>query len=295
MKPFVISTESFNFGIGGLTVLHRLCHLLNTNGADAYLAPSANSGRENYDFNKEPFYIYEKYKTKVTDITQWNPNDYIAIYPEGWFGNHMAAKNIVRWILGPPDKDHVDTWNDHDVWFWYLPMYMGKKYNKQNYIKDIDKQLFVAEFHQDIFINKNFSDKQHTCWTLRKAQGKIDETRYIHPSSSIFLPYHVGCEPWTLADLFNKCSRFYCYDTYTFMPIQAAMCGCEGLVVPDPEISLDDFLNSGPLNKYCAYGLEDLDRANKTCANIHDDINKIEQNTIKQLNVFMEFCNDHFG
>lgn len=292
MKPFVISTESFSFGIGGLKVLHKLCHLLNTNGAKAYLAPSMNSGRNNFDY-KEPFYLYDKYKTEVTDITQWDPNDYIAVYPEGWYDNHMGAKNIIRWILGPPDKDHVDTWNDTDIWFWYLPMYMGKKYNKQNYTKDIDKQLFVAEFHSDIFFNKKL-ERNTSCWTLRKSQSKVNELQFIHPQNSIFLPYHIGCYPAELSDIFNRSTRFYCYDTYTFMPIQAAMCGCEGLVVPDPEISLDEFLNSGPLNKYCSYGLEDTERANKACLSLNNDIELIEQNTIQQVNKFMEFCDAHF-
>lgn len=294
MKQFVISTESFSYGIGGLKVLHKLCHLLNEAGRSAFLAPSANSGRENMDLSKQQFYIYDQYNTKVVDIKQLDPNDYIAIYPEGWFGNHMGAKNIVRWILGPPEKDHVDTWNDNDVWFWYLPMYMGKAHNKQHYTKDTNNQLYVGEFHQDVFFNRNLPEREHTCWTLRKAQNKIDESRYIHPSSSIFLPYHIGYEPWALADIFNNCNRFYCYDTYTFMPIQAVMCGCDGIVVPDPEISLEEFLNGGPLNRYCSYGLEDLDRSRDSRITLLDDILKIENQTKQQLKSFIDFCDIYF-
>jgi hypothetical protein len=54
MKKFLISTHGFDMGIGGLKVLHKLCHLLNERGHDAYLIP--------LDFS-QPFSVYEGYNT----------------------------------------------------------------------------------------------------------------------------------------------------------------------------------------------------------------------------------------
>ena len=39
MKPFVIYTYDYDPGIGGVKVMHKLCDMLNANGAKAYLMP----------------------------------------------------------------------------------------------------------------------------------------------------------------------------------------------------------------------------------------------------------------
>ena len=101
MKKFVISTYGFDFGIGGLKVLHKLCHLLNENGYDAYLVP--------VDFN-QPFAVYDQYNVKmVTEELLSNLTDCIVVYPESWYGNYLNAPNVVRWMIGPPSKPHIDT------------------------------------------------------------------------------------------------------------------------------------------------------------------------------------------
>lgn len=72
MKKFVISTHGFDMGIGGLKVLHKLCHLLNENGYDAYLIP--------VNFN-EPFGMYEGYNTKmITQDILDNLEEAIVVY-----------------------------------------------------------------------------------------------------------------------------------------------------------------------------------------------------------------------
>ena len=45
-----------------------------------------------------------------------------------------------------------------------------------------------------------------------------------------------------LAEMFNKSEKFYCYDNHTFFSTQASMCGCTSIVVPDPEITKEKWM-----------------------------------------------------
>jgi hypothetical protein len=292
-KPFVISTESFNLGIGGIKVLHKLCHLLNKSDIEAYIVPSENSGRKTLE-NSNNFYIYSEYKTPIVppDLLS-KKNDFIAVYPESWYGNHLDCNNVVRWILGPTSEEHIKTWSNKDLWFWYAPMYQNKVYNKNMYTKNIDNKLYVGEFHRDIFKNLKL-DRFTTCWTLRKAETDNEKVNLIHPPDGQFIPYAAATDLAKLSYLFNRSIHFYCYDTFTFLPIQAVMCGCLSIVVPKQNITHSDFIDGAPLNHYIAYGIDDLPRAMNIQDNLSNDIDNIENQTEQQIQQFVDKCYDYF-
>lgn len=279
MKKFLISTHGFDMGIGGLKVLHKLCHLLNERGEDAYLIP--------LDFN-HPFGVYENYNTKmVTQEVLDNLDDVIVVYPESWYGNYLNAKNVVRWMIGFPSEVHINTWNDNDLWFWYLPFYVTEKYNKHK-----DNMLYIGEQHRDIFYNRNL-DRAGSCWTLRKAQDYVKPEQYIHPKDSTFIPYHAAGDLASLSNVFNSKDIFYCYDNYTYISIQSLMCDTDTVIIPHNKTK-QEFFNGYELNKYLAYGIEDLPRAKSIRNEFNDHLNKIEQDTLKQLDNFIDKCYDYF-
>lgn len=279
MKKFIISTHGFDFGIGGLKVLHKLCHLLNENGYDAYLIPV------HFD---HPFTIYENYNTKmITQDILDNLDDCIVVYPESWYGNYLNAPNVVRWMIGPPSPEHIKTWSDSDLWFWYIPQYITELYNK-----NAQNLLYVGEQHRDIFYNKGL-DRSLTCWTLRKAQGQIEPSKYVHPVDSVFIPYHAGGQLLELSDLFNKSTTFYCYDNYTYLTIQALMCGADSIVIPH-KYTREAFIHGADLNKYVAFGLDDLPRARSIRNEFEDHLIDIEEKSLKQLYEFIQKCYDNF-
>jgi hypothetical protein len=279
MKKFLISTHGFDMGIGGLKVLHKLCHLLNESGQDAYLIP--------LDFN-QPFGVYENYNTKmVTQEVLDNLDDVIVVYPESWYGNYLNAKNVVRWMIGFPSEVHINTWSDNDLWFWYLPFYITKKYTK-----DSTNMLYIGEQHRDIFYDRNLN-RSGSCWTLRKAQDYIKPAEFIHPINSTFIPYHDAGDLVGLSNLFNSKEIFYCYDNYTYISIQSLLCNTDTVIIPHNKTK-DEFFSGYELNKYLAYGIDDLSRAKSIRSEFTDHVNKIEQDTQKQLNTFIQKCYDYF-
>lgn len=280
MKKFLISTHGFDMGIGGLKVLHKLCHLLNENGYDAYLIPV------NFDW---PFHVYEGYNVKmVTQELMDNLDDVIVVYPESWYGNYLHAKNVVRWMIGFPSDDHIQTWDENDLWFWYVPRYITKKYEQ----KHSDNFLYVGESHRDIFYDYK-QLRKGTCWTLRKADKLVTPEQYIHPIDSKFIPYHAAGDLVNLAALFNSTTTFYCYDSYTYLHIQALMCNTDTIVVPINR-SKEEFFNGFELNKYVAYGVDDLPRAKNIRNEFYDHLNLIENKTLEQLHTFVEKCYAYF-
>jgi len=276
MKPFIIYTYDYSPGVGGIKVMHKLCDLLNNNGFESYLMP----------INiRDDFYICSDYNTPIISQNILdNIEDTIVVYPEGIHGNPLNAKNVVRWILGPPLQKDFETYSKSDLIYWYMDYYyidfLGQKENK----------LFITEFHDDIFTNINYK-RQGSCYTIRKATPKI----LVHPENSYFISFDSAGDLINLANLFNKTEKFYCYDNYTFLYTQAAMCGCISIVIPDRIKTKKQWLEGSKLNKYgVAYGEDDISRALKTLPLLFEEIEKIKLEMSKEVIKFGENCNKIF-
>lgn len=311
-KKFVIAAPSWFPSSGGITVLHKFAHTLNELGYDAYIAPSGPSGLgwhpEHVPFNSPSRYDKIKF---ITDEVYHDLHNAIVIYPETWYGNFLNAPNVVRWILGPTNPKymvagsaygrHWDSWKDTDLWFWYSNLYTTTSFNSFN--KNLDNILYVGEFFRDIFYNRNI-ERTLNCWTLRKSTGLITPDDYIHSPDDLFfgdidksLPnpdYDFPGNFNKLSELFNQTNKFYSYDAYTFINIQALMCGAESIVYPKPGLSKEDYFNGYPLHKYVAYGLDDLERAKSVKNEFNSHLDMIESESITQIHEFVNKCYDYF-
>jgi hypothetical protein len=83
---FLIWVPEYRHTSCGISVLHRLCHLLNENGYKAFV----NTSVTNPEWNTPT-------KTFASDDT-------VVIYPEIVHGNPFGAKRIIRWVLNDPGK-----------------------------------------------------------------------------------------------------------------------------------------------------------------------------------------------
>ena len=276
MKKFVIYTYDYSPGVGGIKVMHKLCDMLNTNGFEAYLMPI---------HIRDDFYTCSDYNTPL--ITQEifdNLDNAVVIYPEGIQGNPLNAKNVVRWILGPSHQHDAETYSKFDLVYWYMDYY----YN--DYLGQKENKLQISEFHEDIFKNIGY-ERKGSCYTFRKS----NPTTLIHPSDSVFIPFEAAGDLVNLANLFNTTEKFYCYDNYTFLYTQAAMCGCTSIVIPNPNIDKEQWLNGSPFNKYgVAYGEDDIPRALETLPLLFQEIEKAKLEMTKQVIKFTEHCQNYF-
>lgn len=275
MKPIIIYTYDFDMGIGGIKVMHKLCHMLNKLGYESYLMPIHIS---------DTFQIYYDNTPLITHEILNNIENCIVVYPEGIQYNPLNSKNVVRWILGPPKPSDVATWSKSDMIMWFIDYYY------EDYIGQQDNQLFLIESHSEIFFNTN-QMRTGTSYCVRKCK----DPKFIHPDDSIFIPYHAAANLTNLANLFNKTERFYCYDNYTFLSIQAAMCGCLSIVVPDGSKTKQEWLDGSRLAQYgIAYGKDDIERAIETMPLLLKEIEQIDLDTKQQIHIFINKCKEFF-
>jgi hypothetical protein len=119
MRKFLIFSPPYNEKQGGVICLHKLAHLINESGNEAYLFPAF----ENLEFNRKNLLIptlkfcrdlyrmaFQNFKTnkhlntpifkgRISDL---NSDEWIVVYYEQVFGNPLNARNVVRWLLHQP-------------------------------------------------------------------------------------------------------------------------------------------------------------------------------------------------
>ena len=283
MTKIIICSPSYNPSIGGAIVLHKLCHILNEIGYDAYLTTTIKlNGSTDY------FILNGNYSTKIAEFIDIK-ND-IIIYPEIEPGNSFQCNNIVRYILNkhhlPEYDNNVCTWGENDYWLYFHDLfYDGLK--DPNFLHILDTKL-------DYFIDLNKERDIESCFTYRKKSGDIKNLNIIHPKNSIEIPYNTPDEH--LLELFNRSKRFYSYDTETYLSILAAQCGCESIVVPYKNIKKSEVLVKQPSFKYgVAYGLEDLEYANSTRHLLREHLQNLEDQQYIDAKIAFEKIFNHFN
>ena len=93
--------------------------------------------------------------------------------------------------------------------------------------------------------------------------------------------FEYGKDIEELCKIFNKCEYFYCYDTFTFTPVIAALCGCITVIIPLDNISKDNIYEDAPWMKYgIAYGdsKEEIENARNTLTNARHELIKMFNN-----------------
>lgn len=276
MKPFIIYTYDFDNGVGGIKVMHKLCDVLNNNGYEAYLMPI---------FINDEFSVCADYNTPLVtrDILN-NIDNCIVIYPEGIKYNPLNAKNVVRWILGPANESDYTTYSATDIVYWYMDYYYVESVGQR------DNQLMISELHTNIFKNTKLN-RNGSCYAIRKGSPKV----LVHPTDSYEIKYHDAGNLNLISNIFNTTEKFYCYDNYTFLSVQAAMCGCISIVIPDGIKTKEEWHTGYQFFQYgIAYGEDDIPRALETLPLLYKEIENTEQKMINQVIQFGNHCNERF-
>jgi hypothetical protein len=89
---------------------------------------------------------------------------------------------------------------------------------------------------------------------------------------------------------------FVSYDTMTYHSIQAALCGCISIVIPDANISKEEWVQKAPINKYgIAYGLNDIAWAKQTMHLVRDHLESLEQECDQLIKNYIQDCYAHIN
>ena len=219
--------------------MHKLCHVMRQIGVDARLWIEDDGLRMCDEFDT------------VLGNGDCDPKDSIVLYPEVVTGNPLKAQRVVRWLLNKPGFFGT-KWDvgESDIIVGYTPrlcqMYSGCD------------QLQVFEAWPKFFVPPpSYVVRSGKCHTLRKSKAypEINGSTLIGKDSF---------DMEMLRDLFQKSERFFCYDADSMLPLFAAMCGCEAVVMPQFGVPRRLWVDNYPLMQFVAYGHDDVNRANLT-------------------------------
>lgn len=317
MRKFLICTPSYSQNNGGAIVLHKLCHLLNENGREAYLFPIV----ENFQLNRfnyrkvllkffkknlrEPFRRLKVNPAFKTPVLYQLPKDFknrqdewIVLYPEITFGNPLGAKNVVRWFLNNPEFDPETGGETRNVFFGKNELY----FRYAPYFKDFrypgsttsDLFLRVTHLPLDLFNMENAAPvRKGIAYCIRKGKNKP----ICHDlQDSILID---GKKHQEIAAIFKRVETFISYDSHTAYSRFAALCGCDSVVIPDEGVTQEEWKPNIEDRYGVAYGFENVEWARSTRSQLRETVIGIESGSvanvlsfIQEVDGFFECAND---
>ena len=271
---FIVWCWDYSKFIGGVRVMHKLCHLLNSLGGDAYVTAKVT----NPDWN-----------TPVYDGNGFDKEQTVVIYPECISDNLLDAKHVVRWILFHQTAHYTET----DYVFKLCEKYYthGDK---------CDGMLEISDFSLDKWKDFNIP-REFNMLLYRKGAWKQP---FVNPNLKkpfddlnfdniiIYDEIEKEQDEYFIADCFNKCQTFISYDECSFISCQAALCGCDSIVIPHPDLSADEWrkIYNGFLYGV-AYGFEqkELDYARETRHLVRSHLQGINDKSVQSCQNFLDF------
>lgn len=298
-------TQSYNENCGGDIVLHKLCDLINRLGREAYLYPEV----RNFEFGKNNFInpivrVVKDYILNITgsrlklnkslitpvleiDLKFIDFNDWIVVYSETIFGNPLCAKNIVRWFLHNPGH-HTGSiyYGSNELYFRY---HTGIKKYTSSFSSLSDTELNIIHYPTDLYNEINTSTQRvGTAYCIRKGKGK----KIVHDlSESILID---GKSHEEISNIFKRVKQFISYDTYTAYSIFSVLCGCESIIIPDENISEEEWMPDVSDRYGLAYGFENLEKSNLTKEKLISKILNEENRNLTNVANFIKEADKFF-
>ena len=291
-RRFLVCAPSYSQNNGGSIVLHKLCHLINELGNDAYIFPIVENhqlNRFNYKsvllkfFKKhlrEPFRRFKTIPNLKTPVLKTLPTDihsdnWVVIYPEITFGNPLNALNVVRWLLHNPDFDQATGEDNKNFFFGKGELYfrIGPWFKDFTYPGSTTSVSFLQVFHYPLHLfNLEGVAKERfgTAYTIRKGKNK----QISHDlKNSVLID---GLKHEEIANIFKQVKTFISYDPKTTYSYFAALCGCDSVVIPDKGITEDEWMPNLEDRYGLAYGFENIPKAQETKHLLPEKFNKFE-------------------
>ncbi len=305
-RKYLIVAPTYDENVGGHVVLHKLCHLLNERGVEAYLLPHIDT----YSINSTNFFAsfcsaakqqlkvkLQSYRTNPhfqSPVLERLPTDmkdpsWVVLYPEAVNGNPAGARNVVRWLLHQPGF--------HTGAISYGLGELHVKYNSA--IHDFHfpgctlspHHLKIVHYPIDLYgATAKAKKRQGIAYCVRKGKGKV----MVHDvANSILID---GKSHSEIAEIFSKVERFISYDPLTAYSRFAVISGCTSIVVPDQGVSIDEWYPNFKDRWGIAYGFSEdaIAWAHRTSHLVGARIQEEEKNCQQHITRFLRDVDDYF-
>jgi len=274
---YIIYAPPFDENGGGAIALHRLCHLINDCGGEAYLHPFIPSF-ELHHYNAAEIGLYAKAIYDASNLANYRINeafrtpvlrpqdssapgkDCIVIYPEIAFGNPLRATNVVRWLLHNPGHHTGKVYYGRGEIYYRYADFCIQEFNYPG-SETADLILRIQYIPIDQYREQpqdRARERAGTAYCLRKGRGRPP----IHDTAgSILIDGKSHAE---IAATFKSVKQFISYDPYTHYSYFAAIAGCESIVAPLENTTKEQWKPNVADRYGLAYGFDDLEFARAT-------------------------------
>jgi hypothetical protein len=303
MRKFLIFAPPYNEKQGGVICLHKLTDSLNRLGLEAYIFPAYENilinkknvflpllrlGRE-YLRNFRKFQINSNFMTPIYGgpLDDLQSDEWVVIYYEQVSGNPLKAKNIVRWLLHQPgyhtgminygfNEFHI-KFNDAVRDFYYPNSKLA------------DFLLPIIDYPLNLYNLDNVSEKRNgTAYCIRKGFGKNVQ----HDLKNSILIDNLSHDE--VSAIFKRVETFISYDSYTAYSRFAALCGCDSIVIPDNNVSQEQWYPNLEDRYGVAYGFENISFARATRTLLLDKILEEIEQSLMVAKKFADSANAYF-
>jgi len=305
---------------GGSIVLHYLCKLLIDKGYNAkiFLLENSNCSKEkytniirfwgthcifiikcfiksiisslcinqdNYTTRYAGFYYKPVKGVKIKYLPFYDKHSTIVVYPEIVYGNFLNAKYVVRWLLYYNRyTNDTEAFDKKDLFLAYRGIFNDIQLNPSN-------RLFCLHFFDlDLYKRTNFSDRNGTCYVIRKGRSRDDLPK------SFDGPIIDNYSEFKIVEEFNKCKYCILYDTQTAYGSIAALCGCIPIVMPEKGKLRNDYCSNGEKRYGIAFGnsQEEINWAINTRDKLIDSFKRNVNDDSNEVDIFLNLCYNHF-
>jgi hypothetical protein len=297
---FIVLAPPYDPNVGGFVVMHQLCHFLNEIGHTCHLVPWLSSEdvspidditRANRIFNQREYIQRDNFRVHSglnTPIYRrpWRGiakrDDLVVVYTEVVFGNPLRARNVARWLLHNPGFHTKDCYYPHgEVHFRYLDAY---KPLSLPWIEVSDLILTVQRIPWEQYKAPQLSSpREGTAYIVRKGAGKP----FVHDiSNSVKID---GMSHAEISDVLRRVKTLISYDAYTLYSALAVVAGADSVVIPDPGVSVDEWMPNPEQRAGLAYDFDDLDRARAARNQYLNSLKSIDHQTENMVKAFADF------
>ncbi|QZN94299.1 hypothetical protein [Symbiopectobacterium purcellii] len=205
--PYVIAAPGYTESSLGIQVVHRLCHLINQHGGEAYLV----SQETNTDWNTPQL------TTEQLNEYKNSGRIFIAVYPEIYSGNPFDAPICVRYMLnreGILNGNAINA-NFEDLFFFYRKEFAENEANVN--------LLMLSTYDLSLFCDDVDEKDLDLLYLNRVPRSCVDFSTL--PENITVLSME---QPLSLKELANVLKRgrvMYSYET-SGTCFLAGLCGC---------------------------------------------------------------------
>lgn len=303
MRKFVVFAPSYDERHGGIICLHKLVHLINEAGHEAYLYPTF----ENIEFNRrnllvpvrkllddvrglfKPFRTHPGFNTPIYrgPDSDLESDDWVVLYYEQVFGNPLKARNVARWLL------HQPGYFSGVVYYGFNEMHIRfneaiREFRYPN-SQQADFLLPIIHYPLDLYNEVGCAVRRSgTAYCIRKGGGKAMQHDL---SNSVLID---GLAHEEVAKIFKRVETFISYDTYTAYSRFAALCGCDSVVIPDAGVDEAQWYPN-PEDRYgVAYGFDQIGRARETRQLLRRKVQQEHEQSADAARQFVRACEAFF-